>query len=595
MSNRVSEKLTALRALMKQQGVGAYIVPSADPHQSEYVAGHWKCREWISGFTGSAGTVVVLQDSAGLWTDGRYFIQAESELADSGIDLFRMQLPEVPELIDWMCAQLPEDAAVGVDGRLITIAQAERWEAKLADKKIRLETHHDLVDVLWADRPPLSTKPARLHPVEYAGRSAADKLQEIRAAMQAQGAEAYLIASLDDIAWLFNVRGNDMPMCPVLTAYALVEQEAATLFVDEAKLTDEVCAGLSAAGVRTAAYAAIDSTLEALPEDTVLYLCEERVSAGLRAHIYCPVLTGKELTALPKARKNEVQLTHWDRVMELDGVAMVRFWKWLEEAMPQGGLTECAAADRLEAFRRACAECLDLSFTTISAYGPNAAVVHYSPQPERCAELEPRGLYLLDSGGQYPGGTTDITRTLALGEVTDEERTDYTLVLKGHINLARTRFRKGLAGNNLDALVRQPLWAHGLDFAHGTGHGVGHYLNVHEGPQNISPHRRSDTPFEPGMVVTIEPGMYREGRHGIRTENMVVVEADGETGFGAFYRFRPLTLCPIDTAPLKMELLSGSDIEWLNAYHRTVHEKLAPLLDTEEAAWLETKTRPVIK
>jgi Xaa-Pro aminopeptidase len=593
MSKTVSDPLKDLRARMVQQGVSAYIVPSADPHQSEYVADHWKCREWISGFTGSAGTVVILPDAAGLWTDGRYFIQAERELAGSGIALFKMHQPDVPELIDWIYEQLPEGATVGVDGRLITIAQADKWEARLEEKDIQLETELDLIAALWTERPPLSKNPARLHPEEYAGCSATDKLNEMREAMLEAGADVYLLSSLPDIAWLFNLRGDDMPMCPVLTAYALIEKASATLFVDEAKLTDEVRDALAFAGVGTAPYDAIGEMLSALSEETALYCCEDRVSAGLWAHMACMVLTGPELTALPKARKNAVQLKHWRRVMELDGVAMVRFWMWLEEAVPQGGLSECDAADRLEAFRRDCDECLDLSFTTISAYGPNAAVVHYSPQPERCATLEPKGLYLLDSGGQYPGGTTDITRTLALGEVTDEERTDYTLVLMGHIHLSRAVFRKGAAGYNLDLLARQPLWEHGLDFAHGTGHGVGQYLSVHEGPQNISPHKRSDTLLEPGMVVTIEPGLYREGRHGIRTENVVVVEADSETGFGTFYRFRPLTLCPIDTAPLNMELLSESDIEWLNAYHRTVYEKLAPHLDAKEAAWLKTKTRPL--
>jgi Xaa-Pro aminopeptidase len=319
------------------------------------------------------------------------------------------------------------------------------------------------------------------------------------------------------------------------------------------------------------------------------------VNALLRQSIPegCRVVCERQLTALPKARKNATELEQWAAVQELDGAAMVRFWKWIEEEVPRGGVTECSAADRLEAFRREGPGCMDLSFSSISACGANAAMMHYFPQPETCATLEPKGLYLIDSGGQYAGGTTDITRTFALGDLTDEQRTDYTLVLKGVINLSRARFLKGTAGNNLDILARQPLWEQGLDYKCGTGHGVGHYLNVHEGPQNFSQHKRSDTPFEPGMILTVEPGVYKEGRHGIRTENMVVVEEDCTTESGAFYRFRTLTLCPIDTKPLKLELLSPVERAWLNDYHQTVREKLVPRLTKEEAAWLETKTRPV--
>ncbi len=578
---------------MEQFKLDAFIVPSADPHQTEYVHPHWRCREWLSGFTGSVGTVAVLPQQAGLWADGRYFIQAEKELEGSGIDLFKMLMPGVPEMIDWIAEKVPEGGAVGVDGRLVTTAQVAAWEKKLKKKHIRVVTDLDLISGLWKDRPVLPVNPARLHPLSYSGRSAGEKLAEIREAMSEQEADAYLLSSLYDIAWLFNIRGDDTPMCPILTAYALVENEKATLFVDEAKLTDEVCTALAAAGAEAASYDAVWSALEALPEDASLYLCEERVSASLHAKVSCKVVSGKDLTDLPKACKNETELENWSKVQELDGAAMVRFWKWIETEVPQGGVTECSAADRLEAFRRACPDCVDLSFTSISGYGSNAAMMHYFPKPETCATLEPQGFYLIDSGGQYLGGTTDITRTFALGELSEEQKTDYTLVLKGVINLSRVRFLKGAAGNNLDILARQPLWEQGLDYKCGTGHGVGCYLNVHEGPQNFSQHKRSDTPFEPGMILTIEPGVYKEGRHGIRTENMVVVEEDRETESGSFYRFRTLTLCPIDTTPLKLELLSAAEIEWLNDYHKTVFEKLSPHLDADEAAWLEAKTRPI--
>jgi Xaa-Pro aminopeptidase len=593
MNETIPDRISSLRMLMEQYRIDAYIVPSADPHQTEYVHPHWRIREWISGFTGSVGTVVITPRQAGLWADGRYFIQAENELKGSGIDLFKMQMPGVPELIDWVCEQVPAGGTVGVDGRLVTVAQVSSLEEKLKKNQVRLATDLDLIAGLWKDRPALPVHPARLHPVGLSGRSTAGKLSEIRDAMREQAADAYLLSSLYDIAWLFNIRGEDTPMCPILTAYALVETKRATLFVDEAKIPDEVGRTLASDGVETAPYDAVWSVLGKRPSASTLYLCEDRVSFSLRARVPCKVVTGPELTALPKARKNKTELENWLRVQELDGVAMVRFWRWLEDEMPGGQVTECSAADRLEAFRRACAECVDLSFKSISGYGSNAAMMHYFAKPETCAKLEPKGFYLIDSGGQYDGGTTDITRTFALGELSDEQRFDYTLVLKGVINLSRTRFLKGSAGNNLDVLARQPLWEHGLDYKCGTGHGVGYYLNVHEGPQNFSQTKKSDTPLEPGMILTIEPGVYKEGRHGIRTENMVVVEEDCESESGTFYRFRTLTLCPIDTAPLQPELMSATEIKWLNEYHQTVQETLSPHLSGEEVAWLENKTRAV--
>jgi Xaa-Pro aminopeptidase len=591
----VPDRINALRALMQANGVDAYVVPSADPHQSEYVAGHWKCREWLSGFSGSAGTVAVMQKQAGLWTDGRYFIQAGQELQGSDIDLFKMQMPDVPKLIDWLVEQVPENGTVAVDGRQITVAEAGRWRIRLEKKGITLRLDLDFISTLWSDRPEPPAAPVQRHALEYAGRSAADKLTEIRAAMKEKAADCYLLTSLDDIAWFFNIRGGDIRHCPVVMAYALISDDRATLFIDEAKLEPEVSASLDVEGIVVASYDAIASALSALGSGTHVVLDDQRVNALLRESIpgSCSVVCEPQLTALPKARKNETELQQWDRVQELDGAVMVRFLKWLEEEMPKGGVTECSAADQLEAIRRSEPQCFDLSFTSISGYGPNGAIVHYTAVPADCLPLEPKGLYLIDSGGQYSGGTTDITRTLALGELSDEERTDYTLVLKGMINLSATRFRKGATGIHLDAITRQPLWAHGIDFSHGTGHGVGYCLNVHEGPHSITPHKRSDTPLEPGMVVTIEPGVYREGRHGIRTENMVVVEEDGETDSGIFYRFRTLTLCPIDTAPLKSELLTEADMAWLNSYHQAVRERLSPHLNADEAAWLEEKTKPL--
>jgi Xaa-Pro aminopeptidase len=595
MKTTPAQNIQQLRALMGQFKLDAFIVPTADPHQSEYVHDHWKCREWISGFAGSAGTVAVLRNEAGLWTDGRYFIQAEQELKDSGITLFKMQMPSVPELIDWICDNVPENGTVGVDGRLITVKQAKEWEAKLKERNIRLVTDLDLITRIWKDRPTQPTASAFLHDIEYAGQSTKEKLIAIRAAMREKEADTYLLTSLYDIAWLFNLRGGDIPHCPVVMAYALITIDGARIFMDEAKLPSDVYSALDADGIDASPYADIFKTLEQLPETGTVYLDDARVNTRLRQSIpaACHVISGKDLTDLPKARKNQTQLEQWRRVHLLDGMAMVRFWMWLEKTMVQGSVNECAAADRLEQLRRSHPECIDLSFPSISAYGPNAAIVHYSPRPESCAVLEPNGLYLIDSGGQYAGGTTDITRTIALGDLTDEERTDYTLTLKGLINLSSARFLKGSAGNNLDVLARQPLWEHGLDYKHGTGHGVGHFLNVHEGPQNFSQHTRSDTPLETGMVITIEPGVYKEGRHGIRIENMVCVEHERETDSGIFLSLKELTFFPIDTTPLKTELLSDRELQWLDSYHRTVFEKLSPLLDDQEVEWLRNKTLPL--
>lgn len=595
MKNSTRKNLQQLRSLMGEHQLDAYIVPAADPHQTEYACPYWKCREWISGFTGSAGSAAVLRKTAGLWTDGRYFIQAEQELQDSGMDLFRMAMPDVPTLIDWVCENVDENGVVGIDGRQLTAAQATEWEKKLEKKKIRLVTDCDLIDTLWTDRPPAPDAPVALHGIEYTGSSTVEKLTEIRKAMTEKDADYYLVSSLYDIAWLFNIRGGDIPHCPVVMAYALVSAEEARLFVDEAKLSDAVRAELEASGVTVASYTAIADALKELPIKQTIFLDANRVNAFLRQCVpaECKVVEGKDLTDLPKGLKNSVQLENWSKVQQWDGVAMVRFWKWIEEQLPQGGLTECVAADRLEAFRRSHSECVDLSFTSISAYGPNAAMMHYSPVPETCATLRPEGLYLIDSGGQYPGGTTDITRTFALGDCSDEQRLDYTLVLKGVIGLTCARFLKGASGTSLDILARQPLWDRGGDYKCGTGHGVGYFLNVHEGPQSFSQGKGSITPLEPGMVITIEPGVYKEDRHGIRIENMVSVEEDRETECGTFYRFDTMTLCPIDTRPLKTDLMTAREIAWLNAYHQMVLEKLSPHLTTEEVRWLESKTLPI--
>lgn len=592
---KTAEKIGQVRALMEEKGLDGFVVPNTDPHQSEYVAEYWKCRRWVSGFSGSAGTVAFLKDRAGLWTDGRYFIQAEKELQGSGIDLFKMRMNDVPEMIDWLCEHIPENGKLGIDGRQLTSESAQEWKTKLEKKKIQLVTELDLISPLWADRPPIPNVPVICHDLEYTGRSTKQNLAEIRDEMRKKEADTYLISSLYDIAWLCNIRGGDIPHCPLVMSYVLLTLDRAQLFVDLSKLSDEVRCGLAETGISVHPYEKIAEALNALPGDRRVYLDERRVNIFLRQQIphTCTLMNGKDLTELPKAKKNATQFAQWDKVQKWDGAAMVRFWKWLETAVSEYNVTECTASDRLEAFRRAHSECVGLSFSSISGYGSNAAMMHYFPQPETCAVLKSEGLYLIDSGGQYLGGTTDITRTFALGDLTDEQQTDYTLVLKGVINLSTAIFLEGTAGANLDILARQPLWANGIDYKCGTGHGVGFFLNVHEGPQNFSQSVKSDTKLEPGMILTIEPGVYKENRHGIRIENMVSVVDAMKTESGTFYRFNTLTYCPIDTAPLKMALLNEKEIDWLNTYHATVYENLAPHLTAEEKDWLKIKTAPL--
>jgi Xaa-Pro aminopeptidase len=577
---------------MTAHNVAAYLVPTADPHLSEYVADHWKTGRWASGFTGSAGTLVLLADQAGLWTDGRYFIQAEQELTGSGIDLFKWKMPGVPEIADWLCAQLPAGSTIGVDGRQLSADQGRRWQQQFEEHELTLRGDLDLITPIWIDRPALTFNPIRQHNVHFAGKTVAEKLTEIQQEMAKKKADCYLISSLYDIAWLFNLRGSDITHCPVFNGYALIESQRTKLFLATDQVSTEIKQALEQDGIDLFPYETCSDALSSLPPESTIFVDLQRTNFFLTEHLshQTRLITGKELTARPKALKNETQLKHWHRISILDGIAMVRFLKWLEENRT---VTECEAADQLERVRRSHPECLDLSFSSISAYGPNAAMMHYSPRPTACATLQPRGLYLIDSGGQYEGGTTDITRTWALGPLSNEEKTDYTLTLKGLIQLSACRFLKGATGANLDVLARQPLWEAGIDYKCGTGHGVGHFLNVHEGPQNFSQSMKSDAELEPGMVITIEPGVYKQGRHGIRLENMVEVVEHQQTESGTFYTFKPLTCCPIDTAPLKIELLAPRDIDYLNAYHQQVFNLLSPHLTPTEKDWLARKTAAI--
>ena len=591
---RISERLVALRAVMAEHNVEAWVIPSSDPHQSEYVADHWTGREWVSGFTGSAGTLVVLKDLAGLWTDGRYFIQAEQELEGTDIQLMREGNTGVPSVSEWILENLNPHDTVGFDGKTMSVATVRKLEKGLERKPLQIRSDLDLLDFVWVDRPAKPAEPVFLHGDEYAGQTREQKFELIRSAMAKKGADHLLISSLDDIAWLFNLRGADIECNPVFLAYTVFSGDSVRLYIDDKRIEAEALDALKASNVEIASYDAIAADLGLLAADSKIHLDPITTSRWLMESLpeSISVIEGASPSNLLKAVKNEVEIASMANCHRRDGVAVVRFMRWLESVIPSGEMDEVGLDERLEAFRADASEFKGPSFPTIAGYGPNAAICHYRAEKSSCLKVKPRGLLLVDSGGQYPDGTTDITRTFACGEMTDEEKRDYTLVLKSHINLAKVRFKKGARGIQLDMMTRQPLWALGMDFNHGTGHGVGYFLNVHEGPQSIST-RWLDVPLKPGMLITNEPGMYRSGKHGIRIENIMLVAEDVETEFGQFYRLEPLTLAPIDTRPLVMELLSTEEIEWLNQYHARVKAELSPLLDGDDLAWLKQATTAV--
>ena len=590
------EKVAALRRLMAARKVEVLYVPSSDPHQSEYVAPRWQARKWVSGFTGSAGTLVITAKRAGLWADGRYFIQAERELKGNGIDLFKIKEPGVPTPAEWIGATVKPGQAIAFDGRVVSMETRRDLEKAVAGKAIRFVLLEDLVGRVWADRPAMPASPAYDFPVSYAGKACSKKLAEARSQLKDKKADVLLLASLDDIAWLFNIRGNDIANSPVVLSYALVGKTTATLFADPAKFAPALRKRLAADGVRLRPYEAIEPALKALPRQTAVCLNPRRVNCGLAGALPKTarrVEVTADITTELKAIKNPVELKQLRKAALIDGVALAKFFAWLERALVRGDrVTEHLAGERLAAFRREAPECKGDSFPAICGYGANAAMMHYSALQESSAVLKPKGLFLVDSGGQYFEGTMDTTRTFAMGPVPAVARRHYTLVLKSLIALSQARFLSGTTGTQLDTLARAPLWAEGLNYRCGTGHGVGFYLNVHEGPQGFSP-AWSPVPLKPGMVLTIEPGVYLQGHHGIRIENMASVEPDQTTESGEFYRFETFTVCPIDTAPLLAELLNPAERDWLNRYHRIVWNKLSPLLGGQDRAWLKRKTTPV--
>lgn len=593
MKQTIQERIHALRTAFSTKHIKAFIIPSTDPHLSEYVAPHWMSREWISGFTGSAGTVVVTEDKAGLWTDSRYFLQAAQQLEGSGITLYKEMLPETPSITDFLCQELKSGEAAGIDGKMFSVQQVEQMKNELAACNIQLDIVGDLLKDIWHDRPSMPDAPAFIYDIQYAGKSCGEKVAVIREELKKKGIYALFLSALDEIAWTLNLRGDDVHCNPVLVSYLLVTQDEVVYFISPEKVTPEVGGYLKEQQVSLQDYNEVESFLHTFNGKNIL-IDPKKTNYAIYSAINpaCTVIRGESPVALLKAIRNEQEIAGIHAAMQRDGVALVKFLKWLEETVPSGKETELSIDRKLHEFRAEQALYKGESFDTIAGYKEHGAIVHYSATPESDVTLQPKGFLLLDSGAQYLDGTTDITRTIALGELTEEEKTDYTLVLKGHIALAMAKFPAGTRGAQLDVLARMPLWSRGMNFLHGTGHGVGHFLSVHEGPQSI---RMNENPvvLQPGMVTSNEPGVYKAGSHGIRTENLTLVCKDKEGMFGEYLEFETITLCPICKKGIIKEMLTAEEIEWLNNYHRTVYEKLSPNLNEEEKVWLQQATASI--
>lgn len=589
----VVQRLARTRALMKQNGIHALLVPSADPHLSEYLPAYWQGRQWLSGFYGSVGTLIVTPTFAGLWADSRYWEQAVKELAGSTIELVKLQ-PGQPGPLDWLAEQAPEGATVSVDGAVLALASARTLESKLKERGAILRTDIDLLNLVWADRPALPNQPIYEHLPPQATVSRTDKLAKLRETLKQRNTDAHFIATLDDIAWLFNLRGSDVSFNPVFVSFALVEPTRATLFIDLDKVAIELQETLERDGLTLRDYSEIHAALAALPATTRLLVDPARVTCGLLNSVNREVklVEGLNPTTLAKSQKSLDDAVHIRQAMEQDGAALCEFFAWLEAAQGRERITELTIDEQLSAARARRPGFVSLSFNTIAAFNANGAMPHYHATPQEHAVIEGDGLLLIDSGGQYLGGTTDITRMVPIGTPTSEQKRDCTRVLKGVIALSRARFPKGILSPLLDSIARAPIWADNVDYGHGTGHGVGYFLNVHEGPQviayqaGVAPH----TAMQPGMITSIEPGTYRPGRWGVRIENLVLNREAGTSDFGSFLAFETLTLCPIDTRCLEPSLLTHEEREWLDDYHAQVRERLSPLLQGDALEWLQVRT-----
>ena len=593
MRQSIKERMHALRMTFPPNYIKAFIIPSTDPHLSEYVAPHWMSLEWISGFTGSAGTVVVLMNEAGLWTDSRYFLQAAKELEGSGITLYKEMLPETPSITKYLSQKLKPGESVSIDGKMFSVQQVEQMKEELAAYSLQVDLFGDPLKRIWRDRPSIPNSPAFVYDIEYAGKSCEEKVAAIRAELTKKGAYALFLSALDEIAWTLNLRGNDVHCNPVVVSYLLITQDDVIYFISPEKVTKEVNEYLKEQHVKLKNYDEVETYLNTFTGRNIL-IDPKKTNFAIYSAINpkCNIIRGESPVALLKAIRNEQEIAGIHAAMQRDGVALVKFLKWLEEAVPSGKETELSVDRKLHEFRAAQPLYMGESFDTIAGYKEHGAIVHYSATPESDVPLQPKGFLLLDSGAQYLDGTTDITRTIALGELTEEEKTDYTLILKGHIALAMAKFPVGTRGAQLDVLARMPIWKYGMNFLHGTGHGVGHFLSVHEGPQSI---RMNENPvvLQPGMVTSNEPGVYKAGSHGIRTENLTLVCKDKEGMFGDYLKFETITLCPICKKGIVKEMLTNEEIEWLNNYHQIVYEKLSPNLNEEEKVWLQEATASI--
>lgn len=591
----IKTKLNKLREEMKSKNLDAYIIPSTDPHISEYVPEHWTSRMWISGFTGSAGTIVVTLESAGLWTDSRYFLQATEQLKDSGIILHKMGMPGVDDYPQWLNKNLDSGANVGFDGKVMPVATSKSLIKTFDMKKINVVSSYDLISEIWTDdRPDIPKNQLFLWDKKYSGKSRTEKIEEIRKSLKEVSASYHLVCTLDDIAWIFNIRGNDVPFNPVVVAYALITPEKTILYIYNEKVPNDAVAEFERDGIEIKDYNAVYDDIKALESGKNILIDINKSNTWLYDAIPDGVRKIENMNAstMLKSVKNDTEINGMKEALRRDAVAMVNFLHWIENTVGSEKVTELSAAKKLTEFRKEIDLFVGESFNTISGYAGHGAIVHYAVTPETDIEIEKDTFYLIDSGGQYYDGTTDITRTLHFGTPTDEEKTDYTLVLKGHIDLALTKYPEGSRGAQLDAIARRPLWEHGLHYSHGTGHGIGCFLNVHEGPQNIRL-EENPTKLQPGMITSNEPGVYKADKHGIRIENLVLTSFDSETEFGKFYKFDTLTLCPIETKAIDKSLMTEEEINWLNDYHKRVYDEVAPLLNDEMKEFLAKKTQVI--
>lgn len=596
-STVIITRIEELRTVMKSEGIDAFVFPSTDPHNGEYVPEHWKGREFISGFNGSAGTAVVTMDDAALWTDSRYFLQAEEQLAGTRFRLMKLKIEGTPTISQWLGRKLAANGGtvVGIDGMVNSIGTVEALADELrAEGGITLRTNFDPLKVIWKDRPAIPSDMAIVHPQKYAGESAQSKIARIRQALRERHVEGMLVSALDDIAWALNIRGTDVHCNPVVVSYLLITMDSVTLYINSDKLTPVVREHLAANGVMTDEYENVKNGLAGYDGYNILMDPDETCYTLYKAYGDRPKVLAPSPLPSMKIVKNETEIMGYRYAMLRDGIAMVKFLRWLVPAVEEGGVTEVSASDELEAFRAEQSLFKDISFDTIAGYGAHGAIVHYEPTPETDIELKPEGLLLLDSGAQYLDGTTDITRTIALGPVTDEQKHIYTLVLKGHIRLAMAKFPANASGTQLDILAREAMWREGLNYMHGTGHGVGSYLSVHEGPHQIRMEYKPE-PLRAGMTVTNEPGLYLAGKFGVRIENTMLITEYMNTEYGRFLKLEPLTLCPIDKAPIDVDMLADEELDYLNDYHAAVFKSLSPYLDDEMTEWLANACAPLTR